>query len=196
HEAQFELLYGMMAHLKPEKTFIAELASKLGEIPVPPTNSIAWPATKAQNKQFSGTWREYLRFYRAWKSRLAILEPSKEDSFKNTEFDKGISFRPRIDFRSNSDEARTHLDKIIGQLDSLSNEKDKEELKKLISTLKGKIDDDSFLSHKKQLLKRLKQENLIELSNLVKEIFPLKRVGASLKYPILKEKVNNNFTEQ
>ncbi|HMS09509.1 MAG TPA: hypothetical protein PKE66_08505, partial [Pyrinomonadaceae bacterium] len=95
-EAQFELLYGLTGHLKPARTFIAELASKLGEVPVPPDSSIIWEPTAAQNTAFSEFWRKNLQFYRAWKSRLAILELSQDDAFANAKFIKDLKFSPRI----------------------------------------------------------------------------------------------------
>lgn len=95
-EAQFELLYGLTGLLKPQETHIAELGAKLGEIPSPPGNSIFWEPTKIQNDYFSGAWNRYLEFYRAWKSRLAILEPSKEDDFGKARFDSELTYQPRI----------------------------------------------------------------------------------------------------
>lgn len=95
-EAQFELLYGLQGHLKPENTLLAELSSKLGEVPVPPINTIVWKPTSIQNEEFNKRWKGYLEFFRVWKSRLAILEPSKESEFQSTSFDKNLSFRPRV----------------------------------------------------------------------------------------------------
>lgn len=104
-EVQFELLYGLTGLLKPEKAFLAEIAAKLGEIPVPPVNSVAWSPTSEQEKKFREAWEQYLRFYRAWQSRLAILEPSQIDPFGNAAFNENISFNTRISVKQNADGA-------------------------------------------------------------------------------------------
>lgn len=79
-EAQFELLYGMMAHLQPDNVLLAELGARLGEIPVPPVNTVVWAPTNDQQSAFRDAWQYYLQFYRAWKSRLAVLEPGSAGS--------------------------------------------------------------------------------------------------------------------
>lgn len=96
-EAQFELLYGLMAHLKPKEANIAELGSKLGEVPVPPVNSIAWTPSDDQQSEFARAWTRYLQLYNAWKSRLAVLEPSTGDDFSNSQFNEDISFNVRVE---------------------------------------------------------------------------------------------------
>lgn len=95
-EANFELLYGLPGNLKPEKAFIAEIGSKIGEVPVPPISSIVWEPTPIQLQSFKAAWFKYLDFFRAWKSRLAVLETSAEDDFSNTTFSKNLAFSPRI----------------------------------------------------------------------------------------------------
>jgi hypothetical protein len=98
-EAQFELLYGMMVNLKPAKTLLAELGSRLGEVPVPPANSLAWAPTVLQQNAFRTAWQYYLRFYRAWLSRLAVLEPAIGDDAESTIFDtdtQDLHFNLRI----------------------------------------------------------------------------------------------------
>jgi hypothetical protein len=103
-ESYFELLYGLTGTLRPEKAFIAELASKLGDIPAPPVNSVAWKPTKPQQAAFENAWRHYLLLYRAWKSRLAVLEPSTADDFASALFDKNISFGARIELTQVGDD--------------------------------------------------------------------------------------------
>jgi hypothetical protein len=95
-EAQWELLYGLQGHMIPEKAFIAELAAKLGEVPVPPVNSIAWAPTGKQENAFQASWQQHLRFYRAWQSRLGILEPMVDDDFGKGVFSKEVSYNLRI----------------------------------------------------------------------------------------------------
>lgn len=95
-KARFELLYGLRGKLQPEKSFIAEFAAKVGEFPVPPVNYIAWSPTEAQQKAFREAWTLYLNFYRAWQSRVGVLEPSGDDAFGTTSFSKGVSFHARV----------------------------------------------------------------------------------------------------
>ncbi|HKP05021.1 MAG TPA: hypothetical protein VJU77_16840 [Chthoniobacterales bacterium] len=95
-EARFELLYGLTAHLVPSKAFLVELGAKLGEVPTPPVNSIAWNATEPQKNVFEDQWRNYREVYRAWQSRLAVLELSRDDAFSNASFAEGLSYAPRI----------------------------------------------------------------------------------------------------
>lgn len=188
-EAQFEFLYGLTGHLKPENTFIAELASKLGEIPVPPDNSIFWKPTEAQKDAFETSWKNYLRFYRAWKSRLAILELSKEDAFGNAKFVENLKYSPRIDFKPRIYTAQ-ELDSIINQLKGREADTDitqslniarelktlhaaeklsREELKKLL------VDDNRL---KESLTRNTNTQDIAEEFNFYE------RVGASLRYPI------------
>lgn len=98
-EARFEANYGLTTHLKPAKAFLAELGAKLGEVPVPPINSLAWTPTSEQQRVFTDAWRIYLDFYRAWQSRLAVLEPSADDDFGKATFVEGVSFAPRISLK-------------------------------------------------------------------------------------------------
>ncbi|MFN1215963.1 hypothetical protein ACKW6Q_03150 [Chryseobacterium kwangjuense] len=95
--AQFESLYGLMSALDPDnKTYIAELGSKLGEALPPGINSIQWKATGEQERAFMEAYNYYLAFYRAWLSRLGILEPSGADAFGKTEFSKELTVQPRF----------------------------------------------------------------------------------------------------
>ncbi|KMQ64783.1 hypothetical protein ACM46_11170 [Chryseobacterium angstadtii] len=95
--AQFESLYGLVSILDTDnKTYIAELGSKLGEAPPPALNSIQWKATEGQKEAFSKAYNYYLAFYRAWLSRLGILEPSGSDAFGKTEFSKELTVQPRF----------------------------------------------------------------------------------------------------
>lgn len=96
-EGLTEFIYGLQTYIGPQQeAFIAELASKLGEIPVPPVNTVAWNPTDKQKDAFRKAWQNFLEFYRAWKSRLALLEPSTTDDFGNAKFDKNLSFYPRV----------------------------------------------------------------------------------------------------
>ncbi|PIF46274.1 hypothetical protein CLU96_3299 [Chryseobacterium sp. 52] len=95
--AQFESLYGLVSTLDPDsKTYIAELGSKLGDAPPPPINSIQWKATEEQKTAFTQAYNYYLAFYRAWLSRLGILEPGRSDAFHKTEFSKELTVQPRF----------------------------------------------------------------------------------------------------
>lgn len=111
-EAQFELLYGLQGNLKPENALLAELASKLGEVPVPPINTIVWNPTQIQNAEYQRKYEEYVKFFRTWKSRLAILEPSKEDEFQNATFDRNIIFKPRVELLKI--ESENEPNKLVG----------------------------------------------------------------------------------
>lgn len=102
--ASFELTYAMLCNLFPENAFIAELAARLGDAPVPPINSMAWEATMAQQKAFRDAWTNYLAYYRAWKSRLAVLEPSAGDDFANATFKDNIGFNLRVELTPNNED--------------------------------------------------------------------------------------------
>ncbi|MEO6550848.1 MAG: hypothetical protein ABIN94_22790 [Ferruginibacter sp.] len=202
-ETQFELLYGLTGNLKPEKAFIAELGSKLGEVPVPPVNSMAWQPTNRQKEAFNKKWKAYLDVYRAWKSRLAILEPSVEDDFGHANFDKDISFKPRIEFEVNKKEIEIFLATlqtyINGTYPHLP-ETTKENLKNLIIKTSGDVNTEAsyytFDDNIKNLVSILTDEvhdNVYPA--LIEQLTFLKKIGASLKYPILQEKVNKVFDE-
>jgi hypothetical protein len=185
-ETQFELLYGLKGHLKPEKTNIAELASKLGEIPVPPNNTIFWEPTAAQNSTFTASWKNYLQFYRAWKSRLAILEPSREDAFTNTRFVDNLKFAPRIDFRAKllRPLEKVELEYIINAVQQIPLESDGKV--KIIDAAKGVLQ--SITDHHSPEIISRKQGFLKDALDNAKEIANtlnlFERFGASLKYPI------------
>ena len=95
-EARFETNYGLTTYLEPNKGFLTELGAKLGEIPVPPVNSLAWAPSKQQQQSFNNAWNKYLDLYRAWQSRVAVLEASVDDDFANATFVDGVSFKPRL----------------------------------------------------------------------------------------------------
>lgn len=196
-EAQFELLYGLSGYVKPEKTNIAEIASKLGEIPVPPSNSIFWEPTKDQQTAFTTSWGNYLKFYRAWKSRLAILEPSLGDDFGNAKFtDKDkLKYNPRIEFRSKLLKVLTVdvLNKIKEKLDKLAQSDDIVKLKKDVQSLivlieENKPENESNIKASDKALKEALKTNP-KTEKIFNGINVYERVGASLRYPILDKTV-------
>ncbi len=105
-QSEFELLYGLQANLKPRNTSIAELGSRLGDLPVPTRNNLAWTPTKEQVNAFYTHWVNYLSYYRAWKSRLAILETYRKND-PDTEavfiapnmFNEELKYKPRLKLR-------------------------------------------------------------------------------------------------
>ncbi|MBO9690722.1 hypothetical protein [Chryseobacterium sp.] len=123
--AQFESLYGLMSALDPDnKTYIAELGSKLGEALPPGINSIQWKATKVQKDAFTEAYNYYLAFYRAWLSRLGILEPSGTDAFGKTGFSKELTVQPRFSIVESA--VFTMKD---GEIQGPENKEDKENIK-------------------------------------------------------------------
>lgn len=187
-ESYFELLYGLPAHLTPEKAFLAELASKLGEVPVPPVNSLAWAPTQTQRDSFRTAWQQYLRFYRAWKSRLAILEPSTGDDFANASFDKNLSFTPRIGFIPNK-EFEEKLDKMVADIaQRYPNLNELEAFKKAVATIKleinGSVNYPVMVTNRNFIIEVLAKiaeqvwiDDITQTSHLLK-------IGASLKNPV------------
>jgi hypothetical protein len=95
-EMRIETIYGLFSHMKPPKAFIAELGAKLGEVPPPPVNSIAWKPTKKQFNSFRVLWRLHLSHYDQWLSRLAVLEPSSDNPFAPATFIEGVKYWPRV----------------------------------------------------------------------------------------------------
>ena len=91
-KAQFELLYGLSAELENKEAFISELALKLGTLTNPPQNNIVWEESKIQEETFSKIYLRYLQLYKAWQSRLSILEVSSASRFKTAKFTEGISY--------------------------------------------------------------------------------------------------------
>lgn len=91
-KAQFELLYGLSAELENKEAFISELALKLGTLTNPPQNNIVWEESEVQKEAFRKTYLLYLQLYRAFQSRLSILEASSSDKFKSTKFVNGIKY--------------------------------------------------------------------------------------------------------
>lgn len=195
-EAQFELLYGLTGNLKPEKAFLAELASKLGEVPVPPVNTVAWNPTKEQQETFRKEWIKYLTFYRAWKSRLAILEPSVNDNFNNAKFDENLSYRPRIEFKNNLLEGRLKMlfefvekgSLVSGQ--TLDRKKLKDLIEELSKLVSSNSSNDAILKKREEVLVglvKLKDWNSwkYELDNIEN----YKRIGAHLRYPIANDSI-------
>jgi hypothetical protein len=184
-EAQFELLYGLTGNLKPEKAFLAELASKLGEVPVPPVNTMAWNPTEEQKENFKKEWKKYLTFYRAWKSRLAIIEPSVNDSFNNAKFDENLSYRPRIDFQPKKISIK-QLDDLLVFIGTIPPTSSIDDLKVKIQVFRKNIVDkegnEIIKTNRNKLLNVLTQ--LPEFKNWTKEFEKLERIGASLKNPI------------
>lgn len=139
-EGLTEFIYGLQTHIDTQQgAFIAELASKLGEIPVPPVNTVAWNPTDKQKEAFRDAWQNFLEFYRAWKSRLAVLELSTDNDFGNTTFDKNLSFYPRVLLEPRLEkDVRTDLDVFTGQFD-----------KKAGASLQLPMKDDEFIGPQK-----------------------------------------------
>ncbi|MFT3796114.1 hypothetical protein [Flavobacterium sp.] len=192
-EAQFELLYGLNAHLKPEDTHIAELASKLGEIPVPPANSVFWETTAIQDETFSEAWHNYLAFYRAWKSRVAVLEPSKENAFGRAKFSEKLKYSPRIDFRSKlqrpvtSTELENDIIEELNKLLLIVTAEDKPAINQLIADTKAlqkliAAKDETAAEKYKSLRTALAANE--KTSEIAQNLSLYERIGASLRYPI------------
>ncbi len=184
-EAQFELLYGLTGHLKPERTFVAELASKLGDVPVPPDSSIFWEPTAPQKNAFEAAWRKYLQFYRAWKSRLAILELSQDDAFANAKFVKNLKYSPRIYLKPEGLLSKAQLLSIVTGLKHLDNSDGS--LSAIIDLAEGLADsydeNNPNLEGIYDLKIRLAQD--IKTVGIAKKYLPFKKEkGASLRPPI------------
>lgn len=96
-EADFELLYGLAAHLQRSGLLISELASKLGELPTPALARKEWSMTDDQVAAFRKAWLQFLRAYRAWLSRVGVLEVSHESApLRPVELKDGLNYRARV----------------------------------------------------------------------------------------------------
>jgi hypothetical protein len=127
-QAEFELLYGLQGYIKPKDTSVAELGARLGDLPTPTNNNLAWKATAEQVNAFYENWIKYIEYYRAWKSRLAVLEtyrndrPKSEASFASPNLmNEELHYKPRLEFD------------LIG--------KDKEFIKKALPEIRQTIDE-------------------------------------------------------
>ncbi|MBX3252518.1 MAG: hypothetical protein KF862_00145 [Chitinophagaceae bacterium] len=163
--AEFELLYGLQGDLKPRNTLVGELGARLGDLPVPVNNNLAWQGTKEQVDAFYNYWINYLNYYRAWKSRLAILEtyrkndPGTEAAFiAPNMINEELMYKPRLDFEI--DENRKQ--KI-------------EEIKSEIEKINNMAVEVAFIEEKTQLELALQDEELINEINIT---------GAQLASPI------------
>lgn len=190
-DAQVELLYGLNAVLKPPEAFIAELGAKLGEFPVPPAGSMVWQPTTVQQAHFQDSWTGYLQFYRAWKSRLGILEPSQGDAFGQAGFDSHISFRPRIELTASAD----GIDELFEGLSTyiqeaypgVSEERRKalnDQVNAYIAAVKAGRDLQEAFAVKEAILSFLKNQGDTEYYPKIAAFSPFTRRGASLRYPI------------
>ncbi|HMI03978.1 MAG TPA: hypothetical protein VK541_15940, partial [Pedobacter sp.] len=184
-ESQFEMLYGLTGNLNPEGTNIAELASKLGEIPVPAANSLFWNPTVEQVATFSKDWNRYLQFYRAWKSRIAILEPSGDNAFGNARFTQNLKYMPRIGFRIKNLPV-SELEKLNVRFSTATDAILKEisdSAKRLIELRRtpGPAQKDEYQQN--EALRQLLASHA-DTADLARELLRYERIGASLKYPL------------
>ena len=96
-EAYFELLYGLAAHLKHPDLLLSEIGSKLGDLPTPALAKSEWRMTDEQRDAFGASWRQFLQAYRAWNTRLALLEVSDLNSpLQPVSVTDGVDYRARI----------------------------------------------------------------------------------------------------
>lgn len=97
-EADFELLYGLAAHVEHPGLLVTELGSKLGELPTPALPKQEWTLTPLQRRAYHEAWKKYLSVYRAWLTRLCVLEVSHEDEpLRPLTLTEGVDYRARVD---------------------------------------------------------------------------------------------------
>src|SRR5690606_10760578 len=127
--------------------------------------------------------RNYLQFYRAWKSRLAILELSKEDAFGDASFIENLHFSTRIEFRSTLlRNLRVYeLQLIIRALQSLDQDSDVAKLLESASELERLILNNQPSSEKDKELKETIANNAKTKTIYDENIALLERIGASLR---------------
>lgn len=100
-EADFELLYGLAARVKHPGLLLAELGAKIGELPTPALPKPEWPLTRDQTAAFRTSWQQFLRAYRAWMTRLCVLEVSHEhDPLRPLILNEGVEYRARVQAES------------------------------------------------------------------------------------------------
>lgn len=165
--AEFELLYGLQADFKPQNTLVAELGARLGDLPVPINNNLAWKGTTEQVESFYQNWINYLKYYRAWKSRLAILEtyranePEVEATFVAPNMvNEELDYKPRLNIEINQSRG-----KIVNKIN-----KQQEEINKIFKKLEKEEDHNireiliNDLNKELTLMNNLNQE-LSEIEN-------------------------------
>ncbi len=157
---EVELLYGLQADLKPKNTSVGELGARLGDLPVPINNNLAWQGTEEQVNAFYKYWVDYLNYYRAWKSRLAILEtyrkndPDAEATFiyPNMENEE-LKYKPRLTINF-----LLEISKVKKKIDEYSNNKKRER------DLSSEDDyTDEYINQLKAKIEELKKDHLENL---------------------------------
>jgi hypothetical protein len=101
-QADFELLYGLLGRLMSPRLLIGELGAKWGDLPFPLAAAPEWNMTPRERVLFDKAWGQYLTAYRAWVTRLGVLEVSHEvEPTRPAEITEGVAFRARIEPCSN-----------------------------------------------------------------------------------------------
>lgn len=96
-QAIFELLYGLEGNLELDGLRLAELASKLGQVPPPASSALPWEGASDEQKQKRAEfWNAYRELYLAWIRRIAVIEPWKDSADASLKISKGLSYRARV----------------------------------------------------------------------------------------------------
>jgi hypothetical protein len=96
-EAIFELLYGLEGKLEVDGLRMAELASKLGQVPPPSSIALPWEyASEEQKRKRTEFWNTYRELYLAWIRRIAVIEPWKDAADASLKIDQGLNYRARV----------------------------------------------------------------------------------------------------
>lgn len=103
-QMDFELLYGLACRIdgRPDDAGapvlrLAELASRIGDVPPPPGPRLQWQATEGQRALFLAWLERFKELYRSWMARVAVLEPWHPLIAGAPELTDGVAFRFRVD---------------------------------------------------------------------------------------------------
>jgi hypothetical protein len=100
-QMDFELLYGLTAHVRRSGLRLTEIAARLGNVPGRQRSTLPWLPTKDQKDQYDLYRKGWAKVFREIRERLSVLEPwdgTREDAsfeLRGTPTDTGLTFQLR-----------------------------------------------------------------------------------------------------